>query len=93
MVNLPLVVTRRDGARFFDDASYDALTDGRLWVEVDASRAGDAAPIAALQRDLRDSLFGEDAWIGLAPSRRTSGTSPSGRAVTRSGRKQPCGGH
>ena len=70
MVNLPLVVTRPDGACFFDDASYEALTDGRLWAEVDASRAGDAATIAALQRDLRDNLFGEDAWTGLAASAR-----------------------
>jgi hypothetical protein len=37
---------------------------------VDASRASDTATIAALQRDLRDNLFGEDAWSGLVPSAR-----------------------
>lgn len=70
MVNLPLIVTRPDGARYFDDASYESLTDGRLWVESDASRSADATTLAALQRDLRDNLFGEEAWEGLAPAAR-----------------------
>lgn len=59
MVNLPLVVYRDDGIRFFDDR--DRLLDGQLWVEFDAEHAG----FGALERDLRDNLLGEAAWTSL----------------------------
>jgi hypothetical protein len=36
MADLPLVVTRPDGKRFFDPDERDALTGDRLWVEFDA---------------------------------------------------------
>lgn len=68
MVNLPLFVTRDDGRRFFDEAERDAITDGRLWVEFDAEVG---TGIAAIERELRDNLFGERAWLGLETTART----------------------
>jgi hypothetical protein len=59
MVNLPLVVYRDDGIRFFEDR--ERLLDGQLWVEFDAGNAG----LGALERDLRDNLLGEAAWTSL----------------------------
>jgi len=70
MVNLPLIVRRADGARFFDDAARTLLADAKLWAQFDAERAGDPAAAGALQRDLRDNLFGDEAWVGLEPSAR-----------------------
>jgi hypothetical protein len=67
MVNLPLVVTRNDGARFFDPEVREALLDGKYWVEVDAARTG----LGALERDLRENLFGAEAWNGLDVTTRT----------------------
>ena len=67
MVNLPLVVTRDDGARFFDPDVREALLDGKYWVEVDAASTG----IGALERDLRENLFGDEAWHGLDVTART----------------------
>ncbi|MEJ7811442.1 MAG: hypothetical protein WKG32_13605 [Gemmatimonadaceae bacterium] len=69
MVDLPLVVTRPDGERFFDAGESDALTDGRLWAEFDA--AGSGTGVAATERELRDNLFGEAAWSALEPVART----------------------
>ena len=65
MVDLPLFVTRPDGKRWFDDDERDALTGGRLWAEFDAE-AG--AGVAAIERELRENLFGETAWAGLEPT-------------------------
>ena len=59
MVNLPLVVYRDDGVRFFDDR--ERLLDGRLWVEVDSERGG----LGVLERDLRDNLLGDAVWTSL----------------------------
>jgi hypothetical protein len=67
MVHLPLIVTRDDGARFFEPAIRDALLGGKLWIEADAERGG----IGAIERDLRDNLFGEEAWDALDLSART----------------------
>src|SRR6476469_8075411 len=67
MVNLPLVVTRDDGARFFDPEVREALLEGKYWVEVDASRTG----LGMVERDLRENLFGEDAWNALDVTTRT----------------------
>lgn len=59
MVNLPLVVYRDDGVRFFEDR--ERLLDGQLWVEFDAEHAG----LGRLERDLRDNLLGEGVWTSL----------------------------
>ncbi len=64
MVNLPLIVTRADGARFFAPEERQALLEGRYWAEEDARRAG----LGLIERDLRENLFGEAAWDALDPT-------------------------
>ena len=67
MVNLPLVVTRPDGARFFDLDERETLAGDRLWAEFDAEQG---AGIATVERDLRDNRFGETLWYALEPTAR-----------------------
>jgi hypothetical protein len=67
MVDLPLIVYREDSRRFFDDANRDDITDGRLWAEVDAEAAG----VGAIERELRENLFGETGWTALDPAARS----------------------
>jgi hypothetical protein len=64
MVDLPLIVTRPDGRRFFDETERDTLTDGKLWAEFDAEHA---SAVATLERDLRLNLSGDAAWTRLEP--------------------------
>ena len=67
MVNLPLLVKRPDGTRFFDEDERDLLNAGALWVAADAERVG----LGGLMSDLRDNLFGTTAWGNLLPTART----------------------
>jgi hypothetical protein len=67
MVNLPLVVSRDDGARFFDADLRDRLLEGKYWAEADAARTG----LGAVERDLRENLFGAEAWNALDLTTRT----------------------
>ena len=67
MVDLPLFVTRDDGARYFDPAVRAALTGGRFWCEFDAERSG----VGAIEKELRENLFGVEAWGGLDPAARS----------------------
>lgn len=67
MVDLPLIVTRDDGARYFEPDVRDKLIDGRFWVEFDAERAG----IGEMMSELRDNVVGEAAWSALDPAVRT----------------------
>jgi hypothetical protein len=67
MVNLPLVVSRDDGARFFDPELRDRLLEGKYWAEADAARTG----LGAIERDLRENLFGVEAWNALDLTTRT----------------------
>jgi hypothetical protein len=67
MVDLPLIVTRGDAARYFDPAVRAALTGGRFWCEFDAERSG----VGAIEKELRENLFGVDAWSGLDPAARS----------------------
>ena len=69
MVDIPLVVTRPDDARFFDENERDTITEGRLWVEYDADRG---AGSDEMQRELRLNVVGEDAWEALDITARTS---------------------
>lgn len=67
MVNLPLIVTRPDEARYFNQTIRDQLTEGRHWVEFDAEFSG----IGETERELREHCFGEDLWARLDPGTRT----------------------
>jgi hypothetical protein len=64
MVDLPLIVTRPDGRRYFDEDERDTLTDGKLWAEFDAEHA---SAVAVLERDLRQNLLGDATWSRLEP--------------------------
>lgn len=66
MVDLPLLVKRPDGARFFDDDERDLLNDGHLWVTADVDRL----ELGGLMSDLRDNVFGVRAWGSLLPAAR-----------------------
>lgn len=66
MVELPLIATRADGARYFDQETRDLLTGGRHWVEFDAERGG----VGGMQRELRENRFGSAAWSSLDPAAR-----------------------
>lgn len=66
MVDLPLVVTRTDGARFFDRDARELLTDGKFWVEFDASRSG----VGRMEQEIRENLLGDTVWSGLDPGAR-----------------------
>jgi len=67
MVELPLLVTRADTRTFFSAEEQEALTEGRKWVEFDAETGG----LGAMERDLRENLFGDRTWSALDPSSRT----------------------
>ena len=68
MVDLPLVVTRADAHRFFDNNEREHLTDGQLWAEFDASTG---AGLGAMERELRENRFGDSLWLALDPAART----------------------
>jgi hypothetical protein len=67
MVELPLIVTRKDGARYFEPDVREALTGGKFWVEFDAERTG----IGQMEQELRENLIGEAAWANLDPAARS----------------------
>lgn len=67
MVELPLIVTRDDGARYFETDVREKLIDGRYWVEFDAERTG----VGEMERELRDNVVGDMAWNALDPAVRT----------------------
>lgn len=66
MVDLPLLVSRPDEARWFDERTREQLTDGRHWVEFDAERTG----AGEMQRELRENRFGATLWMNLDPAAR-----------------------
>jgi hypothetical protein len=68
MVDLPLLVIRPDDGRYFDEVEREQITDDMLWVEWDAKKA---AGTSSIERELRDNLFGEQAWNALELSVRT----------------------
>ena len=67
MVELPLLVRRDDGARYFDPELREGLLGGLYWCEFDSQRSG----IGAMERELRQNLFGDRAWAGVDPAART----------------------
>jgi len=82
MVELPLIVTRDDGARWFADR--DLLTSGRLWAERDAEMRADTQRLA---RELPDNLFGREVWERFETATRTF--LASAEAVYRARRDDP----
>ena len=64
---LPVMVTDTREVRYFDPDTRRAYTDGKLWVEFDAEHTG----TGAVERDLRENLFGEDVWRVFGPTSRT----------------------
>ncbi len=82
IVDLPLIVTREDGANWFADIG--ALTEGRRWAERDAELRGETERLAA---ELRDNLLGKEIWGALEPSSRTFLT--TAEAVFRARRGDP----
>lgn len=67
MVDLPLVVYRADEETFFNPYDRGPIRDDRLWAELDAEAVG----VGTMERELRENLFGDDAWLGLDPAART----------------------
>jgi len=82
IVDLPLIVTRNDGVRWFADVG--ALTEGRRWAERDAELKGETERLSA---ELRDNLLGHEIWDALEPSSRTFLT--TAEAVFRARRGDP----
>jgi hypothetical protein len=68
MVDLPLIVDRPDGRRWFDETERDLATDGKLWVELDAELG---SGVGATMRALREDRFGDALWEALETSART----------------------
>jgi len=66
MVELPLLTSRADGARWFDPETRERLTGGPLWVEFDAELSG----VGAVAASLRDDVLGESTWLALDPATR-----------------------
>lgn len=67
MYELPLVVVRPDGRRFFDPSIRRQVIGERLWAEAEAER-GDAH--VAMEAELRDNVLGEATWSALDPAAR-----------------------
>jgi len=82
IVDLPLIVTREDGASWFADIG--ALTEGRRWAERDAELRGETERLSA---ELRDNLLGKEIWDALESSSRTFLT--TAEAVFRARRGDP----
>jgi hypothetical protein len=66
MVELPLIVTRKEEAGWFRDSTL--LTEGRLWAQRDAEFRGETERLA---RELRDNLIGHTIWNVFEPATRT----------------------
>jgi hypothetical protein len=66
MVELPLLVTEAEGHRWFDPEFREHYTGGKFWVEFDGEKSG----VGEMERELRENLFGEDAWTSFGPTTR-----------------------
>jgi hypothetical protein len=67
MVDLPLVVWEEEEETLFDQADRGPVRDDRLWAEIDAEAVG----VGQTERELRENLFGDEAWLALDPGART----------------------
>ena len=66
MVDLPLIVTESRPQRFFDPLFRQTYAGGPFWIEFDSERSG----VGAVERDLRENLFGDEAWHAFGPATR-----------------------
>jgi hypothetical protein len=67
MVDLPLIVERSDPDDLFAADVREAVAGERLWAQVDAEAVG----VGRMERELRENLVGDDAWLALDPAART----------------------
>jgi hypothetical protein len=67
MVDLPLVVEPTADERLFDPDERTSATDDRLWAQLDAEAVG----VGQMERELRENLVGDEAWLALDPATRT----------------------
>jgi hypothetical protein len=67
MVDLPLVVYDPEDERLFDLDERAGVAGDLLWVEVDAEAVG----VGRMERELRENLLGDEAWLRLDPAART----------------------
>jgi hypothetical protein len=67
MVELPLIVTRPDGDRFFDPVEQRHLIGDARWAEWDREHS---AGVGEMERELRENHFGEKLWSALDASAR-----------------------
>ena len=61
MIELPLLVSRADERRYFDERERDRLADGQLWARFDSQQGG----LGALEVTLREDHLGTRAWSAL----------------------------
>lgn len=66
MHELPLIVRRPDGVRWFDPTTRERVTDGQFWAEVDSELSGVGEVMASLRMD----VLGERTWERLVPAAR-----------------------
>jgi hypothetical protein len=66
MVELPLIVTESEGTRYFDPEFRRSYIGDKYWIEWDVERAG----VGSIERDLRENLFGDRAWLTFGPTAR-----------------------
>jgi hypothetical protein len=66
MVDLPLLVHAPDGERLFDPHERSGVAGDRLWAELDAEAVG----VGRMERELRENLLGDEAWLALDPAAR-----------------------
>lgn len=82
VVKPPLIVTRPDGEKFFDEAAY-RLTDGKLWIRLDSENTISSQ----ISASIREDMLGESAWYAFGPSVRTFLS--SAESVFRAHRQDP----
>lgn len=66
MVDLPLIVAESLPVRYFDEQWRSHTIGPAYWVEFDNAHSG----LGAMERELRQNLFGDKAWSMLQPTAR-----------------------
>ncbi|MGB7213333.1 MAG: hypothetical protein WBC97_11990 [Gemmatimonadales bacterium] len=63
----PFLVTSHDEDRYFEPAIRSKYIEDKFWVEFDSTRVN----VGAVERDLRQNHFGNEAWAKFSPLTRT----------------------